>query len=85
MPFKIGDSVKVKARVMCPDDDSVCVAGWQGRIFEIDISLPMSRRGWDRSRSGSSHADGNRTELCSGNFNLSPQSHMVVFDDDYPK
>ena len=45
MPFKIGDSVKVKAGVMCPDDDSVCLADWQGRIFEIDDGIVGIR--WD--------------------------------------
>lgn len=36
MLFKIGDSVKVRDGIMCPDNDSVCIVGWQGRIFEID-------------------------------------------------
>lgn len=36
MSFKIGDSVKVKKGVMCPDDESVCIGGWQGRISEIE-------------------------------------------------
>jgi len=36
MPFKVGDSVKVKEGVMCPDDDSVCIGGWQGRISDIE-------------------------------------------------
>jgi len=36
MTFNIGDSVKVKEDIMCPDDDSVCMGGWQGRIFEIE-------------------------------------------------
>ncbi len=36
MSFKIGDSVRVKDGVMCPDDESVCIGGWQGRIFEIE-------------------------------------------------
>ena len=36
MPFKIGNSVKVKQDVMCPDDDSICIAGWRGRVFETD-------------------------------------------------
>ena len=39
MPFEIGDSVRVKEGVMCPDDDSVCIGGWQGRIFEIDEGI----------------------------------------------
>jgi hypothetical protein len=36
MSFKVGDSVKVKDAIMCPDDDSVCIGGWQGRISEIE-------------------------------------------------
>jgi len=36
MRFKVGDSVRVKKGVLCPDDDSVNIAGWQGRIFEIE-------------------------------------------------
>lgn len=34
--FKIGDSVKVKKGVMCPDDDTVCMSGWQGRVFDVN-------------------------------------------------
>ncbi len=34
--FKIGDSVKVKADVLCPDDESVSLGGWQGRIIETE-------------------------------------------------
>lgn len=36
MRFKIGDSVRVRKGVLCPDNDAVCLAGWQGRIFEIE-------------------------------------------------
>ena len=36
MSFKVGDSVKVKEDIMCPDDDSVCIGGWQGRISAIE-------------------------------------------------
>jgi len=36
MSFKIGDSVRVKDAVMCPDDDSLSIGGWQGRIYEIE-------------------------------------------------
>jgi len=39
MPFEIDDSVKVKEGVMCPDNDSVSMAGWQGRVFEIDDGI----------------------------------------------
>jgi uncharacterized protein YodC (DUF2158 family) len=34
MLFNVGDSVKVKEGIMCPDDDSVCIGGWQGRISD---------------------------------------------------
>ena len=44
MPFKIGNSVIVKEGVMCPDNDSVCIAGWQGRIFEIEEVIGIR---WD--------------------------------------
>lgn len=33
--FKIGDSVKVKKGVMCPDYENLCIEGWQGRVAEI--------------------------------------------------
>lgn len=36
MSLKIGDSVRVRNGVMCPDDDSLCIGGWQGRVFEIE-------------------------------------------------
>ena len=36
MSFKVGDSVKVKEGIMCPDDDSVCIGGWQGRISDME-------------------------------------------------
>jgi len=36
MRFKVGDSVKVREGIMCPDDDSVCIGGWQGRISDIE-------------------------------------------------
>ena len=36
MKFSMGDSVKVENGIMCPDDDCVCIAGWQGRIFDIE-------------------------------------------------
>jgi hypothetical protein len=35
MRLKIGDSVKVKDDVMCPDDDSFNLGGWQGRAIKI--------------------------------------------------
>ena len=33
--LKIGDSVKVKEGVPCPDLEGLCIGGWQGRISEI--------------------------------------------------
>lgn len=36
MSFKVGDSVKVKEGIMCPDNDSICIGGWQGRISDIE-------------------------------------------------
>jgi hypothetical protein len=44
MSFKIGDSVRVKDTVMCPDDDSLCIGGWQGRVFEIEDGVGIR---WD--------------------------------------
>jgi hypothetical protein len=35
MPFKVGDPVKVKEQIVCPDDESLCIGGWQGRITDI--------------------------------------------------
>ena len=46
MPFKVGDSIKVKKGIMCPGNDSLCIAGWQGRIFEIDDDDIVTIR-WD--------------------------------------
>lgn len=34
-PLRKGDSVRVKAGVMCPDYERLSLAGWQGRVFEI--------------------------------------------------
>ena len=44
MPFKINDSVKIKEGVMCPDNDSLFIGGWQGRIFEIEEVIGIR---WD--------------------------------------
>jgi hypothetical protein len=44
MVFKLGDSVKVKKDVMCPDYESLCIGGWQGRIFDIDDVIGIR---WD--------------------------------------
>jgi len=34
--FRIGDSVRVKPGVMCPDFKGLSLAGWQGRVISID-------------------------------------------------
>ena len=41
----IGDSVKVKEGISCPDHDSIAISGWQGRIFEIEDDMIGIR--WD--------------------------------------
>ena len=33
--LKIGDSVRVKEGVLCPDLEDLCIGGWQGRVSEI--------------------------------------------------
>jgi len=45
MPFKVGDSVKVKEGIICPDDDSVCIGGWRGRVSDIEDDIVGIR--WD--------------------------------------
>ena len=45
MRLKVGDSVKVKEGISCPDHDSICISGWQGRIIEIEGD--MVGIGWD--------------------------------------
>ncbi len=47
MKFSIGDSVKVKEGIMCPDDDSVCISGWQGRIFDVEEGDDIIGIRWD--------------------------------------
>lgn len=33
--LKVGDAVKVKEGIICPDLEGLCIGGWQGRISEI--------------------------------------------------
>ena len=33
--LKIGDSVRVKESMSCPDLEDLCIGGWQGRVSEI--------------------------------------------------
>jgi len=35
--YKVGDSVKVNPRVMCPDKPELSLAGWQGWVTEINL------------------------------------------------
>ena len=34
--FNIGNRVKVKEGIMCPDLEGLCIEGWQGTILEIE-------------------------------------------------
>ena len=36
MQLKVDDSVKVKDGILCPDNSSIPIGSWQGRIFEIE-------------------------------------------------
>ena len=36
MKCKIGQTVKVKNGVLCPDDSEFNLSGWMGRIIELD-------------------------------------------------
>ena len=36
MKYKIGQTVKVKKGVLCPDDSEFNLSGWTGRIIELD-------------------------------------------------
>ena len=47
MSFKVGDSVKVKEGIMCPDDDSVHIGGWRGRIYDIEKDGGIVGIRWD--------------------------------------
>jgi hypothetical protein len=35
MKFKIGQTVKVKIGVLCPDDSEFNLSGWTGRIIDL--------------------------------------------------
>jgi len=47
MTLGIGDSVKVKEGIMCPDDDSMCIGGWQGRVFTVEKNDNIVGIRWD--------------------------------------
>jgi hypothetical protein len=33
--LEIGDSVKVRDGMMCPDLEDLCIEGWQGKVSEV--------------------------------------------------
>ena len=33
--LEIGDSVKVREGMMCPDLEDLCIEGWQGKVSEV--------------------------------------------------
>lgn len=33
--LEIGDSVKVREGIMCPDLEDLCIEGWQGKVSEV--------------------------------------------------
>ena len=37
--MRIGDSIKVKPGILCPDNESYNLSGWEGRIIGIDQGL----------------------------------------------
>ena len=49
MQFKVGDSVKVKAKVIDPDFPEQSIANWQGRIVGIEDGdeAPLLEIQWD--------------------------------------
>jgi len=36
MKYRMGQVVKVKDGVLCPDDPDFVLSGWQGRVIDID-------------------------------------------------
>ena len=45
--FRVGDSVRVNEGIFCPDDDSLAIAGWQGRVTDIDLEDSLVEFDWD--------------------------------------
>lgn len=35
MSLEIGDSVKVREGMMCPDMEDLCIEGWLGKVSEV--------------------------------------------------
>ncbi len=36
MSLEIGDSVKVRGGMMCPDMEDLCIEGWQGDVKPVE-------------------------------------------------
>ena len=50
MKFRMGQSVRVKRGILCPDDPDFDLSGWQGRIIDIDeeeVDEPTIGITWD--------------------------------------
>ena len=48
--LKVGDSVKVRAGVICPDSEGIDIGGWQGEITDMskdDNGNPLICIEWD--------------------------------------
>ncbi len=45
--FQVGDSVRVKEGILCPDDDSLSLDGWQGLVTNIDLEDSLVEFDWD--------------------------------------
>ncbi len=45
--FQVGDSVRVNVGILCPDDDSLSLAGWQGRVTAIYPEEETFELDWD--------------------------------------
>lgn len=37
--IQVGDFVKVKNEIMCPDMEGLCIGGWKGKVIEITEGL----------------------------------------------
>jgi hypothetical protein len=42
--LEIGDSVKVRDGMMCPDLEDLCIEGWQGKVSEVGEDKDGKRR-----------------------------------------
>jgi hypothetical protein len=57
--FRVGDKVRVKSGVMCPDWEDIPLGGWAGTIKKVATSAdPIIEIEWDKNQHGI------RTELA---------------------